>query len=311
MKSDQRAVFLEQLRRRAGAINKLAGSNSLFEVQHSGVRVYVRYSKLHDRNKTFYGLRREDLNRLDGHSSLICFLWDGQADPILVPYDEYEDVFGLVAPAPDGQYKSQVMLRSEGAELYIAKAGRFSVEAYVGWAALTTALNIAGGLTIPELSHSQVQTLLGSIGDAKGYDVWIPMADRPRVDWSMCSSFDCRSTLPYGFEAIGNVLQEIDVIWVARGTSDIRALYEVEHSTTIYSALLRFNDVHLVAPALRPTFGVVANEARHALFARQANRPTFKVSGLSELRSFLNYESVYSWHKRVAAMSTGSTGGAE
>jgi len=79
----------------------------------------------------------------------------------------------------------------------------------------------------------------------------------------------------------------------------MKALFEVEHSTPIYSGLLRFNDVHLIAPIPISKFTIVSNDARRSLFARQVNRPTFKTSGLTELCTFLEYVDVFGWHKRI------------
>lgn len=121
---------------------------------------------------------------------------------------------------------------------------------------------------VPDFSHPQIQTLLGSIGTAKGYDIWIPQNDRPKLEWALADKFMCRDTLPYGFESVVHILQEIDVIWIVRGSSSLRALFEVEHSTPIYSGLLRFNDIHLVIPNLRPRFSIVANNARRMLFTK-------------------------------------------
>lgn len=91
------------------------------------------------------------------------------------------------------------------------------------------------------------------------------------------------------------------MIWVKPGSSEPRALFEVEHSTLIYSGLLRFNDIHLVAPTLRPQFTVVAEDSRRSVFVRQLNRPTFQQSGLVGLCTFLDYTSIFQWHMRVAA----------
>ena len=95
------------------------------------------------------------------------------------------------------------------------------------------------------------------------------------------------------------ILQEIDVIWLGRGASDLHALFEVEHSTPVYSGLLRFNDFHLTAPNNQSRFTVVSNDTRRALFTRQLRRPTFRTSGLSELCTFLEYVDVLAWHKRL------------
>jgi len=52
--------------------------------------------------------------------------------------------------------------------------------------------------------------LLGAIGAAKSYDIWIPLNDRERLDWSIMNQFDCRQVLPHGTESAGEALQEID-----------------------------------------------------------------------------------------------------
>jgi hypothetical protein len=98
------------------------------------------------------------------------------------------------------------------------------------------------------------------------------------------------------------IIQEIDVIWVARGSSVPAAFFEVEHSTPIYSALLRFNDVHLTAPRLGARYSVVANDARHSLFVRQLARPTFAASGLRDHCTFLEYADVFAWHRRISSL---------
>ena len=294
-----KATFLEELAKRYGSIRKLERSQSLYEIGEGAARVYVRYSKVHSKNQTFYGLREEDLRELEGHQSIICFLWDNQAEPLFVPFSEYEDVFQSISPAGDGQYKAQVYIKDDGTDLYIANAGRFNVEGYFGWHELETLVDVAKLSNVPEFSHSQMQTLLGGIGAAKGYDVWIPQSYRPKLQWSLTNRFKCLNMLPYGFEAVKDILQEVDVIWIERGSSEVRALFEVEHSTPIYSGLLRFNDIHLIVPKSKLRFSIVANDTRRVLFVRQLSRPTFQMSGLSELCTFFEYINVFVWHNRL------------
>ena len=98
---------------------------------------------------------------------------------------------------------------------------------------------------------------------------------------------------------VSELLSTVDVVWVKRGAEQIAAMFEVEHSTPVYSGLLRFNDFHLIMPTLRPRFSVVSNDARRSLFVRQINRPTFKASGLGELCTFLEYANVYDWWRRL------------
>ena len=47
--------FLNQLRERYGALHKLPGSQSLYEVGSGAAIVYIRYSKLHDGPETWNG----------------------------------------------------------------------------------------------------------------------------------------------------------------------------------------------------------------------------------------------------------------
>lgn len=303
MTADVKALFLATLTAQFGVPRKLPHSQSLFELGKGEARVYVRYSKVHPGGRTFFGLRQDDLRQLEGRASVICFLWDGQVEPLVVPFHEYEEVFNLVAPASDGQYKAQVYVGGEGLELYIAKAGRFSVEGRLGWSSLSDLVDRSRLVVTPELSHSQVQTLLGSIGATKGFDVWVPASDRGTLDWAMANRFQCRDVLPAGYESIKGVLQEIDVVWIGHGSNQPAAFFEVEHSTPIYSALLRFNDVHLTAPNLGARFSVVANDARHSLFVRQLARPTFQTSGLSALCTFFEYVDVFAWHRRLQPLT--------
>jgi len=295
-----KAALLNELSRRYGAPRGLERSQSLFDISAGNARIYIRYSKIHSRNQAFYGLRREDLQRLEGHPSVICFLWENQTEPLFVPYSEYEEVFQSISPAGDGQYKAQIYLKDDGTELYVAGAGRFNVDAHFGWDAVESLIGLSSLNPVPELSHSSVQTLLGAIGAAKGYDVWIPQTDRPKLEWSLTDQFKFRGILPSGYEQIRRVLEAVDVIWIDRGSSRLRALYEIEHSTPIYSGLLRFNDIQLVVPpSLSPRFNIVANNTRRDVFVHQIRRPTFQMSGLFELCSFLEYSDVYGWHNRI------------
>lgn len=305
MPNETKAIFLRELTRRYGAISKLDRTQSLFEIGKTRARVYIRYSKLHSRCQAFYGLRKEDLQQLEGHPSVICFLWEGQQEPLLVPFSEYEEVFHSLPTAGDGQYKVQVYAQKDGTELYISRAGRFNVESCIGWNCLQDLLDSSKLERIPELTHPQVQTLLGAIGAAKEYDIWVPPVDRNRLDWSIASPFACCNSLPSGLEGIREIIEEVDLIWIQRGSRGGMALFEVEHSTPIYSGLLRFNDICLASPGLKPRFSIVANNVRRSLFVRQLNRPTFQASGLGDLCTFLEYANVFGWHARITARKRG------
>lgn len=298
MANPVKSAFLEELTRRFCAPRKLPNSKSLYELGDAEARLYFRYSKKHPRNRTFFGLRKIDLQALEGCTGILCFCWEGQREPLFVPVVEFEEIFARLTPARDGQYKVQVYETEGGIELYIANAGRFNVESYQGWSYLETLISTSE-TPLPSLSHAQVQTLLGSIGSSKGFSVWIPPADRAKLDWSLTPTFHLSKGLPSILEPVVEIAEEIDVIWTDRGADRPVALYEVEHSTPIYSGLLRFNDIHLTLPSSTLRFGIVSNDARRALFVRQLSRPTFKVSGLREICTFFEYRNVFGWHRRL------------
>ncbi len=294
-----KAGIIETLRARFGELRKVGGSQSLFTLGHDAARVYFRYSKIHPGGRTFFGLRDVDLRQLEGHNAFICLLRDDASEPLFVPYADFEEVFRNAQPAKDGQYKVQLFSDRGALELYIARQGRFNVEGYVGFPMLARSLDSRRLPEAHDLSHSQAQTLLAGIGHIKGYEVCVPENDVGRLDWSLTRRFPLRERIPARYGHISSILSEIDIVWLGAEREAIEGLFEVEHSTPVYSGLLRFNDVLLTDPSVS-RFSVVSNDGRRALFSRQLYRPTFRKSGLAELVTFLEYANVLDWHARLA-----------
>jgi type II restriction enzyme len=168
-----------------------------------------------------------------------------------------------------------------------------------GWLQVSNAVDAENGGITPELSHSEVQTMIFAIGIAKGFDIWVPQNDRRKLDGTIIDVSSCREELPSSVAPIFDVVSEIDVLWLEKGANRIHSAFEVEHSTPIYTALLRFNDLHLTVEKDNPRYRVVAEDSRRSLFVKQLNRPTFRASGLNESCSFLEYRNIYGWHQRL------------
>ena len=271
----------------------------MYVVGDEAARVYFRYSKVHSRGEAFFGLRQTDLRQLEAHNSFIALLTDDGSLPVFLPYSSFESLFCEISPAGDGQYKVQLLHGHGTRELYVPKRGRFNVNAYTGLETIQASIESSRLREEIALTHCQVQTLLAAIGVIKGYEVFVPAADGCNLDWSLTPRFPVRDDIPAGYDDIEPILLEIDVLWVAKGRNDIEGLFEVEHSTPIYSGLLRFNDVLLTNPRVSRFF-VVSNDQRRDLFVRQLARPTFRRSGLSDLTSFLEYANVSGWHARAS-----------
>jgi len=296
--NDRKQTLVQELSSRFGHLRCLPGSQSLFELSGGQTRIYLRYSRVHRKECAFFGLRQIDLNQLDGHNSFVCLFTDDSAGPLFIPHQDFEQVIRQSALAADGQYKVQLVSGRGTRELYIPRVGRFNVDAYGG---IETIVERVQPGNVPEfavLTHPQVQTLLGSIGHLKGFSVYVPLNNIDALDWALVPRFNLIERLPNELIHRCPFAGEVDVMWLDYSRGAVSAAFEVEHSTPVYSGLLRFNDMLLTSIG-SPRFFIVANESRRDLFARQLQRPTFQRSGLSEIASFLDYSNVFGWHRRL------------
>jgi hypothetical protein len=107
-------------------------------------------------------------------------------------------------------------------------------------------------------------------------------------------------------------MRMIDVIWFRKGAGHPVRFFEVEHSTSVYSGLLRFNDVMIDFP-IPEAFIVGDGEKTRAKFEREVARRTFEHSGLGEVTKFLFYDLVRQTWRRYQDVGKGSRewGGSE
>lgn len=82
-----------------------------------------------------------------------------------------------------------------------------------------------------------------------------------------------------GIDLPHSYLENIDVVW--KQEFRIGAAYEIENSTLIYSGLLRFADLNIVAPnTLYPMFIVAPTDKKNRVH-EQLRRPTRLLGGQS------------------------------
>ena len=277
-----------------GKLKKVGNGNSLFEITSNGALIYFRYSKLTKKTKLssgFYGLRQEDIKLLSGKKSFICFVWDSFDDPVLIPFSNYEYDFGLFPPSSDGQYKAHIIFKNSATEFYLANVGKFNVDSFIGLNQLYAISTIK--LPLPNLSHSHVQSLIGAIGLKKGYQLWFPDSDKIKMDNTIIDNSKVINKLPAFNSEIDNIISEIDVIWLDNNKPI--SFFEVEHSTPIYSGLLRFNDVLLTVSGV-DNFNIVADNERQGKFSKEIRRPTFNQNKLIDKVTFLDYDNIYNWY---------------
>jgi type II restriction enzyme len=68
----------------------------------------------------------------------------------------------------------------------------------------------------------------------------------------------------------------IDVIWLTHGTHEIVSAFEIEKSTSIYSGILRMEDLARSIPECMCNFYLVAPNRREKEVIAQLTRPAFR-----------------------------------
>jgi hypothetical protein len=102
-------------------------------------------------------------------------------------------------------------------------------------------------------------------------------------------------------------MRMIDVIWFRKGAGHPERFFEIEHSTSVYSGLLRFNDVMIDFP-IPEAFIVGDGDKTRAKFEREVARRTFEHSQLREVTKYLYYDAVRETWGKFQAIGEGSRG---
>ncbi len=103
-------------------------------------------------------------------------------------------------------------------------------------------------------------------------------------------------------------IEQIDVIWI-KGRSIARA-FEVEHTTAIYSGLLRMADLLALQPNLAIKLHIVAPDDKREKVLRELRRPVFSLLDNGPLYDSCTYVSYTSLEavsslKHLSLMSDG------
>jgi predicted RNA-binding protein len=154
----------------------------------------------------------------------------------------------------------------------------------------------------------KVQALLASIGAQMGMKIWLPRNNRAAV-LSEQADVDASliDVLPLNYdETTLRTIEQIDVLWLRR-RSIVRA-FEVEHTTSIYSGILRMADLLALQPNMNIRLHIVAPFERREKVFQELLRPVFSLldeSPLSERCTYLSYDNVreIAAQKHLARMS--------
>jgi type II restriction enzyme len=158
-----------------------------------------------------------------------------------------------------------------------------------------------------DVTHTEVQGWLRELGRALGFDVWVAANDRGRAFAGGTLGDRCVDQLPAWIAGHpgADAVRLIDVLWIDRSSGDVAAAFEVEHTTSIYSGIVRMLDLALGAPE-RTTRGLflVAPDAREEEVRAQLHRPAFRCVLDLEMR-FLPYGELAKNREAIARFGQG------
>ncbi|CAN5685244.1 hypothetical protein BH23GEM9_BH23GEM9_13920 [soil metagenome] len=141
----------------------------------------------------------------------------------------------------------------------------------------------------------KIQSLIAKIGAKMGLSIWLPKSDRGGVlqEWKPADK-ELLDVLPLNYnEPTLKTIEQIDVLWLKKRTI-VRA-FEVEHTTSVYSGILRMADLLALQPNMDIKLHIVAPAARRDKVFQELNRPVFSLlerGPLSDSCTYISYDSL-------------------
>ena len=159
-------------------------------------------------------------------------------------------------------------------------------------------------------THTEIQGLLRDLGKELGYEVWVAANDRRRAYLDGYLADGCAAALPDCIEKApgADAIRLIDILWLDKERTKVMAAFEVEHTTSIYSGIVRMLDLALGSD-LQATEGLylVAPDNREEDVRAQLTRPAF--SRVADLKvRFLSYGELEKNRVALARFGSGIKG---
>jgi type II restriction enzyme len=178
------------------------------------------------------------------------------------------------------------LLFDVGSGRYAAPPRSDDAEARARWEADLARLRAAAGnedhqaaiARESDRTHTEIQGWLRDLGHALGFDVWVAANDVNRSYGGGRLGDGCLRGLPAAIEQApgADAVRLIDVLWLERDFGTVAGAFEVEHTTSIYSGIVRLLDLALgdLDQPVRGLF-LVAPDAREPDVRTQLSRPAF------------------------------------
>ena len=140
--------------------------------------------------------------------------------------------------------------------------------------------------------HDEMQWRLIRLGELSKLDVWVPANDQGKQFEGNIFREHVLREFQQGLD-VPPTIKNIDVVWKF-GPYSIKSAFEIEHSTSVYSGILRLSDLRAETPnSVFPLF-IVADRERKQKVLNELLRPTFSSPALklNEVVKYLSYDDV-------------------
>lgn len=146
-----------------------------------------------------------------------------------------------------------------------------------------------------ERESIRIQALLADMGSQMGMKIWVPKSDRSRIlKYWKNSKGNLLDVLPLNYnDSTLKTIEQIDVLWL-HGMSIVRA-FEIEHTTAIYSGILRMADLLALQPNMSIKLHIVAPSSKREKVFQEIRRPVFSLlerGPLAETCTFISYDNL-------------------
>lgn len=171
----------------------------------------------------------------------------------------------------------------------------------------TKFLKARAALEEGDRTHTEIQGWLRDLGQALGFAVWVAANDRGRPLCTGRLGDGCLEALPTALdEGPGSeAVRLIDVLWLDPTSGRVAGAFEVEHTSSIYSGVVRLLDLALgsAAGTVHGLF-LVAPDEREEDVRAQLRRPAF--SRVSDLQvRYLPYSELARHREAIARFGQG------
>ncbi len=155
-------------------------------------------------------------------------------------------------------------------------------------------------------THAEIQGWLRDLGFALGFKVWIASNDRNRPYADGRLGDGCLGRLPEALQCApaAETIRLIDVLWIEPVTSEVAAAFEVEHTTSIYSGIVRMLDLALGLGQAGRSLFLVAPDSREGDVREQLKRPAFSRVADLDVR-FIAYSELAKNREAIARFGQG------